>query len=387
MLQSKVVGALLLLALNGLSGADAKLAGKVSVAKPSEELLDEDFFDAVAGTGTQRKLTLGLCQSDCDSNSDCSSGLICWQRRTGDPLPPCCSGSQPSDSRDFCVPSGCSSGGGGGGVGGGGDLSVDAAFIACFSGETVVEVFDRGSIAMKDLSIGDQILSAVNGNPNKHHYQPVYSFAHYHPTRMAKFLVIHTDDDSDLEITGDHLIFVEGKSNPVRAISVRPGDRLAPSGTTVTAIGETTKPGIYTPMTPDATFLLNDGNVQVSSYSAIVQSANEEYATFRDGTKVIAQHTGIHMVLSPYRMWCRATSSFKCDSYNEEGMPQYVAGGISFLEKVDQQPQWFQAFLFLLAFPFFGTLIVLESIIFNGPGLVLLMGLGAKVVFGKRASS
>lgn len=126
---SNGIAVIALVVLNRLGNVNAKLSG---VVKPAEKLTDEDFLKAVAGRGS-RRLTLGTCQSDCDYDSDCNSGLVCWQRRTSDPLPPCCSGSQPSDSRDFCVPSSCSSGSGGGGTGGGGDTSIDVGIVSMVS--------------------------------------------------------------------------------------------------------------------------------------------------------------------------------------------------------------------------------------------------------------
>lgn len=239
---------------------------------------------------------------------------------------------------------------------------------------------------MKDLFVGDQILSSVHGQPHKRYYQPVYSFAHYHPTKEATFKVVHTEDGKMFDISADHLIYVQGSANPKRAGSVRPGDRLAPTGVAVTEIGETTKAGIYAPMTSDGTFLLENG-IQVSSYAAIVQDTNNEYVTFRDGSKAISQHTGIHMTLAPYRMWCRVTASLHCKSYNKEGMPHHIARGMRVLEWVNQQHQFVQYILFALAFSVFGFLLVIECILFSGLGLFLVLALAGKMAFGYRASS
>ncbi len=45
---------------------------------------------------------LGLCEGDCDSDSDCATGLKCFQRNTNGPTPPGCAGT-PSSNADYCI--------------------------------------------------------------------------------------------------------------------------------------------------------------------------------------------------------------------------------------------------------------------------------------------
>jgi hypothetical protein len=50
---------------------------------------------------------LGLCQGDCDSDSDCISGMKCFHRLGGDPLPLCSiQAGEVKAKTDFCVPMG-----------------------------------------------------------------------------------------------------------------------------------------------------------------------------------------------------------------------------------------------------------------------------------------
>jgi len=61
--------------------------------------------NAIARTAPiRRKLQLGECQGDCDSNSDCRGGLVCYQRGRGDRVPGC-SGKNLGTTRDYCVQS------------------------------------------------------------------------------------------------------------------------------------------------------------------------------------------------------------------------------------------------------------------------------------------
>jgi len=57
----------------------------------------EDF----GSDGGGRVGTLGLCQGDCDHDSDCADGLVCFQRDAGDPIPGC--DGTPNSRSDFCV--------------------------------------------------------------------------------------------------------------------------------------------------------------------------------------------------------------------------------------------------------------------------------------------
>jgi hypothetical protein len=54
---------------------------------------------------------LGLCKGDCDSDRDCQSGLVCYQRNAGQSVPGC-SGSDNNSNADYCIHPTSSSGGG-----------------------------------------------------------------------------------------------------------------------------------------------------------------------------------------------------------------------------------------------------------------------------------
>ena len=63
---------------------------------PSETLIPLNFIDWSPWQ------LLGECEGDCDSDSDCASGLVCFHRySSSDPIPPGCRGS-PSLDEDYC---------------------------------------------------------------------------------------------------------------------------------------------------------------------------------------------------------------------------------------------------------------------------------------------
>jgi hypothetical protein len=227
---------------------------------------------------------------------------------------------------------------------------------ACFSESATVNVQGKNArVTMKELQVGDEVLTDIG------RYQAVYAFGHYHSTKTSKFLSIQTDEGSTVEVSSEHLLFLQGKRNPVSASSVHVGDILSP-GSKVKKIGIVTRKGVFAPLTPDGTLMVN--GIRASTYAALQDT--DEYAEFQGGARFMAQHTGIHLVLTPFRMLCRGGSFAFCQSYNEDGMPYHIANGIRILKWADRQNVTLQMILFLPAFLFFGALMVLEKILFSG---------------------
>lgn len=88
---------------------------------------------------------------------------------------------------------------------------------------------------MADLQVGDMVLTKGNNG-----YEPVYAFGRWIPTKPSKILQIHTTTqdttptsnsstvtkEATLETTEEHLIYLQGKPNPIRADSIKVGDYL-----------------------------------------------------------------------------------------------------------------------------------------------------------------
>jgi hypothetical protein len=111
----------------------------------------------------------------------------------------------------------------------------------CFSASTLVNILGRDSaIPMKDLKVGDQVLTS-QGDGQMDKYQSVYAFGHIDPNVLATFVRIYTKDTADtpLELTAEHMVYVYGKTRPVRSDSIQVGDILRGhngSASTVTKI-------------------------------------------------------------------------------------------------------------------------------------------------------
>jgi Hint module len=208
------------------------------------------------------------------------------------------------------------------------DGSGDASGF-CFSAVSTAQVEGKGRVAMMDLKIGDKVLT---GNQK---YETVYGFGHFHATKVARFLQIYTENNRvPLEMTEEHMVFVAGKKNPVRAGSIQVGDVLQ-SGFGSSQVKKTSsikREGLYAPLTPDGTIIV-DG-IKASSYIAL-QDRAVEYLELQHGFHPMSQHDAVHLFLAPFRLICRATSADFCHEYNDNGMPHYVANGLKLAQWID----------------------------------------------------
>lgn len=60
--------------------------------------------EKVLNLGWEPKFLLGECEGDCDNNSDCLPGLICFNRETASvPVPGCLGGKEDSTLTDYCI--------------------------------------------------------------------------------------------------------------------------------------------------------------------------------------------------------------------------------------------------------------------------------------------
>lgn len=47
---------------------------------------------------------LSICMGDCDEDSDCGPGLMCFQRSQNTPVPGCSGGLEDNSNSDYCIP-------------------------------------------------------------------------------------------------------------------------------------------------------------------------------------------------------------------------------------------------------------------------------------------
>ncbi|CAB9521813.1 Desert hedgehog protein [Seminavis robusta] len=203
---------------------------------------------------------------------------------------------------------------GSGGAGGSGGLLDE-----CFSAESLVETLDKGLIPMKDLEIGDMVKTEEHQSGASCRYDPVYAFAHYERKSKADFLQFSLEHKQMLEVTSEHLVYLYGLSQPVRAGSVRVGDVLQANNdgaVRVRRIRTVSREGLYAPLTQNGKIFVN--GVQASNYVALQSQSNRDLQLAGD-IMAISHHDVAHLVLSPFRLHCRFQVC-----HPQEGMPVYI---------------------------------------------------------------
>jgi hypothetical protein len=144
------------------------------------------------------------------------------------------------------------------------------------------------------------------------------------------------------------MVFVSGKSNPVRADSIQVGDMLrGESGDKkVTKIRRVKRNGGYAPLTPNGSIVV-DGIV-ASNYISL-QSNAAEYVYFF-GAAILSHQQFAHMLTSPVRLMCMGISAHLCSGYDEDGKPYPISTVLNLLFWVDDQDNSFlQGLVFVLA--------------------------------------
>lgn len=208
----------------------------------------------------------------------------------------------------------------------------------------------------------------------------MYAFGHLDKEAKGKFLQIITDQKAPLEVTGTHMLFVASKPYPVQAGSVKIGDVLrsedAYMGLKVKRINTIEKPGLYAPLTPSGTLLV-DG-ILASSYIAL-QDSGDTYLEIGDGWLQIAHSAFVHLYLTPFRLTCMGISTDICQVYTANGIPPYIDYGMKLVHWADQQHVAVQALMFCATLPIVLPLAALE-VVLGASTIPLLAALSAIVI-------
>jgi len=211
----------------------------------------------------------------------------------------------------------------------------------CFSASSLVPVIDKKPTKMTDLKIGDKILT-TNG------YESIYAFAHNDTHTPTNFLQLHTSTGK-LVLTGEHLVYLHGKENPVRGSSIKIGDKLQSlegGGEPVTMIDTIEHTGLHAPLTPSGTIIV-DGFV-ASCYISFFPERDPEYLDAKGVVgALLSHHQFAHMGLSLLRIGCSAVPSL-CRMYNDKGTLSFMQFGVSLFHSGSRQPQIAQDLLLFL---------------------------------------
>ncbi|OXA40317.1 desert hedgehog protein B [Folsomia candida] len=184
--------------------------------------------------------------------------------------------------------------------------------MCCFPGDTRVTTRFGGVKRLDQLKRGDEILtvSKRGGVPK---YTKFYTWGHREVDRTTEFIMIKTITGKMLKITGDHLLFVEGRV-AMKAETVKKGDKICTISPDTTLVEELvvdisteTLTGIYAPFTMSGDFIAN--GFLVGCYANI------------DNFQVA------HASVLPLRMFHKVDKSWKKHGTNKEeqqGLHNYV---------------------------------------------------------------
>jgi Hint module len=229
-----------------------------------------------------------------------------------------------------------------------------------------VNVLGQGPVQMQDLQLGDQVLT---GSPGNYKYQPLYAFGHLNKEALGAFYAIATNGNkTPLEMTGEHLVYLAGKPNPVRADSLQVGDVLLSihGPTEITDINIVKKQGLFNPLTADGRLVVDE--ITVSTYIALQEDNLEHFQVVLDKRgdyKInLAPHQSfVHLYLTPFCMLCMGISSQLCQALDAEGIPFYISFGMKFVRWVREQNVLVQFVFFLVTIPILVSLLVMEKLV------------------------
>lgn len=186
---------------------------------------------------------------------------------------------------------------------------------SCFSGASTVQIEGVGPTQLKDVAIGQKVLVGDNK------YEPLYSFGHSEEGARVNLRQIKTANGSQLQISDDHMVFVEhGGAIPSALIKV--GDKVMTANsvelTIVESIDIVESRGIFAPFTPSGTIVV-DGML-VSSFVGM----NGEPGLSIGGFKFSHQWMA-HSFEFPHRVVCHYIGSCQNETYTKNGISTWVA--------------------------------------------------------------
>ena len=233
---------------------------------------------------------------------------------------------------------------------------------ACFSLESTVVVKDKGNVSIRDLRIGDMVLSNDSGA-----YTKFYSTGHMNEMTTVEFLSIFTElRAKPLELTKNHMVFKGSSALPVPAHAIEVGDvvRTTSGMSRVSSICKVTRKGLFNPITLSGSIVVDN----------IVCSTHSEEPGFEGldagwiyiaGHKILHWHKLAQSIHAPHRIICGKFT--RCtEKRNEDGLIPFH----QFLEKLERtaavkQSTIFSASVLLVVVTVAALFVVLELLLEN----------------------
>lgn len=186
----------------------------------------------------------------------------------------------------------------------------------CFPGDATVQVKDKGPVFMKDLVLGDEVLTSNNV------FETIYSFGHKNTDAIRDFVKLSTKAAYSIELSTDHMVYLKG-GFIVPAGIVQLGDELEIADGTfspVRTIKTVQKQGLFAPFTASGSVIVN--GIKASTFVAFQESGTLHVAGMDTG--VTFQFLA-HTFELPHRIWCLQLSSCETtETYSDEGISTWV---------------------------------------------------------------
>ncbi|KAI2489007.1 hypothetical protein MHU86_25590 [Fragilaria crotonensis] len=219
-------------------------------------------------------------------------------------------------------------------------------------GEVRVLTEDKRSVLMRDLAVGDKVLTDSGT------YEPVYSFGHKHDFIMATYLKIETDQDSPLEISPEHMVFIR-KDHSVPAGILKQGDTLLlPNGelTTIRNIDTIDRRGMYAPFTLSGRVVVN--GIVASSYVSM-QPTSEYLLLGKSLSTPFTLQWLAHAFEAPHRLAYRL--GIAREGHTKQGVSLWVTVPLQFATWLVQQNAFVMGLFMIPAVALFGMIWCLEQ--------------------------
>lgn len=188
------------------------------------------------------------------------------------------------------------------------ELMPPANIFGCFSGNSIVELQDGKQIRMEDTQIGDAVLTKGGT------YETIYSFGHLNQKLLAKFVQLQTKSTT-LELTSDHLIWVEDQQQYIPASLVEVGHILS-NGEAILKIRTVQRRGVYAPFTRSGTIVVND----------VVCST---YITMQPDSAYLQIGTVVTPIPWQWMDWVGEQFFMKLNQWDNSKPQQYTSDGVS----------------------------------------------------------
>lgn len=248
----------------------------------------------------------------------------------------------------------------------------------CFSGESMVQVKNKGAVPMADLVLGDMV------QVEKHKYEPIYSFGHKNGKSSAEFLRIATKGfRTPLEISPNHMVTIEGGRH-VPASLLKRGDRLVSSQdelVVVTKITTVIRQGVFAPFTRSGSIVVND--IVASNYIAYQGS---EYLQISGFQTPFTYQWIAHTFNSVHRL---AVQMGKVgETYTPQGVSKWVDGPHRLMMWVLRQDVLVSTTLIGLALAVLSLTRWIEIIMFSrSPAVFFAVGIIGFILIHRRRST